>query len=123
MFKKKEHELYQSQVKMVVGIDEAGRGSLAGPVSIAAVAFPQNLFTDGIPAELGSIQDSKQLSPTKRELAFTLIQRWAIFAENVYISPRVIDRVNINKATELGVIYLVRRLLQNQNFLQTSPID
>ena len=108
-----ERELYHREGeghRTVVGIDEAGRGSLAGPLSVAAVVFPKLYFTEAFPPELDAVRDSKLLNPEERERSYLLVRKLALFAENVYISNRVIDRINVNKATELAILYLVRRL-------------
>lgn len=81
---------------IVCGVDEVGRGPLAGPVVAAAVAYPAG-YTD--PA----IKDSKKLSPKKREQLYSIIAEsacgWAIAA----IGPRLIDRVNIREATRIAM--------------------
>lgn len=87
---------------LIVGIDEAGRGPLAGPVSVAAVALP-----DGF--DITGIHDSKQLSEAQRESAFARIKqdaRWVIeLAE-----PEEIDRLNILHATLAAMRRAVERL-------------
>ena len=106
-----ERELYQREGKQsIVGIDEAGRGCLAGPLSVAAVVFPKLFFTQAVPEELKVVRDSKLLSPQEREKSYQIVKKQALFAENVYISNRIIDEINVNRATERAVLYLVRRL-------------
>ena len=106
-----EKDFYEQGGKgSVLGIDEAGRGSLAGPLSVAAVLFPKSFFTQSLPSELKTICDSKLLTPAKRKVSFHLIREQALFAENVYVSNRMIDKININKATELAILHLLRRL-------------
>lgn len=81
--------------RVVCGIDEAGRGPLAGPVSAAAVILP-----DDFP--LAVLDDSKALSEKAREIAFSLIverARWA----NEWAWPEEIDRLNILRATMLAM--------------------
>jgi ribonuclease HII len=82
----------------VCGIDEAGRGPLAGPVSAAAVILP-----DPIPAELAGLDDSKKLSPKKRERLEPLIKRHALAWAVAYASVEEIERVNILQATKLAM--------------------
>jgi len=81
--------------RIVCGIDEAGRGPLAGPVSAAAVILP-----DGFP--LGLLDDSKALSEKARNLAFEAIVTEALWA-NEWAWPAEIDRLNILGATMLAM--------------------
>lgn len=79
----------------IIGIDEAGRGPLAGPVSAAAVALKSYDFST-------PIKDSKKLSPKRRELAFTEIYEKAYVGTGL-ISEAVIDDVNILQATYIAM--------------------
>ena len=83
----------------VIGVDEAGRGPLAGPVVAAAVMLPPNLVL----AEPSPFRDSKQLTPEEREEIFNmLLQSEAVFAVGK-ASPQEIDRLNIRQATALAM--------------------
>lgn len=82
----------------VCGIDEAGRGPLAGPVSAAAVILP-----DPIPAELAGLDDSKKLSPKKREKLEPLIKQHAVAWAVAFASVEEIERINILQATKLAM--------------------
>lgn len=82
---------YWPQDKMIVGIDEAGRGPLAGPLSVAGVVFPQGY-------ENLDIYDSKALSEKKREELYQVIMEDALWFEILEISPAEIDRLNILEA-------------------------
>ena len=87
----------------VAGVDEAGRGPLAGPVVAAAVVLDLSLDWDGL-------DDSKQLTPEKRELLYARVLQGArAFAWSV-AGPRVIDRVNIRMATHGAMARAVARL-------------
>lgn len=84
----------------VAGVDEAGRGPLAGPVVAAAVVFPPGWLTTGLPAELRGLNDSKQLTETRREAFFAALMRlpeiqFAIAA----VDASTIDQINILQAT------------------------
>lgn len=87
-----------------VGIDEAGRGPLAGPVVATAVLFKDESFT--IPREMEKdfhfIRDSKKLSPQKREVMFKVIQEHFHIGVGI-VSAETIDRVNILQATFLAM--------------------
>lgn len=83
--------------RVIVGIDEAGRGPLAGPVSVAAVVLPEDF-------EHGLLNDSKQLTHAKRELLYEeLTQDERIRWHCVMVGVAEIDRVNILQATWLGM--------------------
>lgn len=79
--------------KFVAGIDEVGRGPLAGPVVTACVSIP---FSKLIPG----VDDSKKLSETKRESLYPLLIESAQYAKTAWVTPRVIDEINILNATK-----------------------
>ncbi|MDD5724443.1 MAG: ribonuclease HII [Syntrophales bacterium] len=76
----------------IAGVDEAGRGPLAGPVVAAAVVFPSD-YTNG------EIRDSKKLTPRKRESLYTIIRNDAISVGLGIMEASAIDRINILQAT------------------------
>ena len=91
------------RMKYVVGIDEAGRGPLAGPVAVGAVAIPSNFRKNFFK----SIKDSKKLSPNDRELWFALAiearkEGLLDFAVSL-VSEKVIDQKGISYAINLGI--------------------
>jgi ribonuclease HII len=94
---KKEREYYSPSVKLIVGIDEAGRGPLAGPVYAAAVVFPKNFKND-------EINDSKKLTAKKREELFSLIKEKALGYGIASVSADEIDRINIYEATKVAML-------------------
>ncbi|OIP58423.1 MAG: ribonuclease HII [Candidatus Moranbacteria bacterium CG2_30_45_14] len=98
----------------VVGIDEAGRGPLCGPVVAGAVCYKRSDFF--IPPELEKkfafIRDSKKLSPKKREAMFDFIQEHFYVGVGI-VSAETIDRVNILQATFLAMKSAVSRLMNN----------
>jgi ribonuclease HII len=79
--------------RVVAGVDEAGRGPLAGPVVAAAVVFRPNEYLDGV-------RDSKQLSPRRRDELFPMICERAAGVGLGIVSEKVIDRINILRATQ-----------------------
>jgi ribonuclease HII len=83
-------------IRTLAGIDEAGRGPLAGPVVAAAVVFPSGTFIKGV-------EDSKKLSEKKREELFPLIKEQALSIGVGIIGHDVIDRINILQATILAM--------------------
>jgi len=78
--------------KLVAGIDEAGRGPLAGPVYAACVVFEPGVVIEGI-------NDSKKLSEKKREQLFDIIKEKALYYSIVSVDEKEIDRINILEAT------------------------
>lgn len=91
---------------IVCGVDEAGRGPLCGPVSVAAVILDNKIKIDGI-------NDSKKLSEKKREALFEQIIQSAISYKIVMISPETIDEINILQATMLGM----KQAIEGLNFV------
>ena len=89
--------------RLVAGADEAGRGPLAGPVVAAAVVLPADSILPGL-------DDSKKLSPAKREELFPKIQTQAIAYGVAVVSPEVIDEINILQAALLAMQQAVEQL-------------
>lgn len=86
-------------LRVIAGVDEAGRGALAGPLCLGAVIYSPRLYRN-TPAEFAAcIDDSKRLSATQRREALDLVRRHAHAAVTVMVSHRTIDRLNINGAT------------------------
>lgn len=81
---------------IIAGVDEAGRGPLAGPVSVAAVILPMGLF-------LPKLNDSKKLTPQSRDVLYDEIMEKAVAVKSVLIDAETIDRVNIYQATINGM--------------------
>jgi len=94
--------------EVVVGIDEAGRGPIAGPLVIGICVFP--VFYDNI-----DINDSKQLTDKKRRKLLEVIKKEAIYYSYEVISIEEVDQYNIYKATQLGMERAVKRLRQQMN--------
>ena len=101
--------------RAVAGIDEAGRGPLAGPVVAAAVILPEHF-------ELSGLNDSKKLSEKERDRLFPLIRAQALAIGVGFASPAEIDAVNILQATLRGMCLAVQRLQQPADFLLIDGI-
>ena len=101
--KQMEKELYQKGFKKICGIDEAGRGPLAGPVVVAGVIMPEDSIIEGV-------NDSKKVSEKKRELLYDKILEEAISYSVAIIGQDVIDEINILNATKQGVTNVVKGL-------------
>lgn len=106
--------------RLICGVDEAGRGPLAGPVVAAAVVFPEDYKNV-------HFRDSKKLSPKKRDILFREVQQearsWAIVA----VGPRRIDKLNILQASLLAMSLAAQRveahaLLVDGNKTIQSPL-
>ena len=91
-----EKKYYDKGMILVAGVDEAGRGPLAGPVCVASVIMPQDNIIE-------EINDSKKLSEKKRERLYDQIINTAICYHIELIDNNVIDEINILNATKLGM--------------------
>jgi len=92
----KEEHRYFNEFGKIAGVDEAGRGPLAGPVVVAAVILDLN-------KKIPELNDSKKLSVKKREEIYKIITEEAICWEVKVISSEIIDKINILQATLLGM--------------------
>lgn len=98
-----EQSYWDQGIELIAGVDEAGRGPLAGPVVAAAVIFPRSLFIDGV-------NDSKKLSAKRREVLFHEIYERALSVGVGIVSHEVIDRINIYQASMLAMQKAVEKL-------------
>jgi ribonuclease HII len=98
-----EKDLYSQGYKIIAGVDEAGRGALAGPLSLGMVIYPVPVFYDTPEVIIKSIADSKKLSAKKRLEALPLIINSSLSYTSAFVSHTVIDSTNINIATEKGI--------------------
>lgn len=105
-----------AQADAVIGVDEVGRGALAGPVVVCAARFA------AIPRDVG-IQDSKQLTANQRESALARLSglgvRWAVCE----VGPAVIDRINILEATRLAMRAAALALAVPSDAVITDHLD
>ena len=102
-FKPIESQLKKQGFNFVVGIDEAGRGPLAGPVVSAAVILKPN-------CRLPGLDDSKKLSPKKRKILFELILNNCLDYSISLVSHITIDQINILEATKLANLHCIEAL-------------
>lgn len=92
--------LWQAGIRLMAGVDEAGRGPLAGPVVAAAVVFPGCWITGDLPEELAGLNDSKQLTERQRERFFSVLTEHPMVRSSVAIvGVEMIDTLNILRAT------------------------
>jgi ribonuclease HII len=106
-----EHQIFQSGLLQIAGIDEAGRGPLAGPVVAAAVVLPTDWILGGMPKKLKKVNDSKQLSHDERENLFAeIISRSEIRFAVSAIDEKMIDQINILQATHRAMNFALAQL-------------
>jgi ribonuclease HII len=100
----------------IAGIDEAGRGALAGPVVAAAVILPEGVLIPGV-------DDSKKLSPARRDQLFDVIMERALAVGVGYGDHLLIDRINILQATLEAMKEAVLKLSPSPDFLMVDGIS
>ena len=113
-----EDKLKSQGYELIAGIDEVGRGALAGPVVAGAVILPN-------PANLPwleLVRDSKELNSRKRDSLFDLINKEAVAVGIGIIPPQTIDSINILKATKLAMMQAVEKLTRQPSFLLIDRI-
>ena len=98
-----EREAFADGVKLVCGVDEAGRGPLAGPVCAAAVILPPELVIPGL-------NDSKKLTDKKRRELYDVITAEAVSYGIAFASEKEIDEINILQATFLAMARAIEKL-------------
>ena len=110
-----ENKAFQKGFSRIAGIDEAGRGPLAGPVVSAAVIIPISLQIPGI-------SDSKKLTPKKRNYLYEKIYDLAVSVGIGIVDPFEIDRINILQAALLSMAMAVENLAPQPDFLLIDGI-
>ena len=113
--KSMEKELYNKGFEYICGIDEAGRGPLAGPVVVAGVIMPKDSMIEGV-------NDSKKVSEKKREKLYDVILEEAISYSVAIIGQDVIDDINILNATKQGVTKVVEELDVKPNLILVDAL-
>lgn len=109
--KKYEENLYNEGYKYICGIDEAGRGPLAGPVVVGAVVMPRD-------SKLEYVNDSKKVTEKRRELLYDQITNTALAYGVGIVSQEEIDELNILNATKKGLHVALGQVIEN---LKTKP--
>lgn len=113
-----ELKLSKKGYKYIAGVDEVGRGALAGPVVAAAVILP-------IPADfswLSQVRDSKQISPSKRQTIFKLARQAELAMGLGMMSNTVIDGQGIVRATQLAMVQAIKSLPLTPDFILIDAI-
>ncbi len=112
-----EEELWNKGLAHVAGVDEAGRGPLAGPVVAAAAIFPSTIRTSAYLKTLTKVDDSKTMSSKLREELFEIIQQESTGFGIGIVDHAVIDRINIRQASLLAMADAVKNLSPLPDFL------
>ncbi len=112
-----ENNLWQSGLQFVAGLDEAGRGALAGPVAVGAVILKNNphLFS-----ALSGVRDSKQMTPPERDFASARIKEIALAYSVGFSSADEIDSLGIVPATRLAALRALENIFIFPDFLLTD---
>ena len=105
-----EHDMMNQGYEVICGVDEAGRGPLAGPVCAAAVILPKDL-------EIPGLNDSKKLTEKKREALYDIITEQAVAYGIAMASKQEIDEINILQATFLAMKRAVEALPVKPDFV------
>lgn len=115
---KYENECVQRGHKFVAGVDEVGRGPLAGPVVVSAVILPPNFFIE-------KLNDSKKLSEATREKLYDIILANAVAVHTAVIDEKTIDRINIYQAAMNGMYQAIYSLKvkPDEVLIDAMPLD
>ena len=116
LLKQEELSLYGDKIQYICGIDEAGRGPLAGPVVVGAVIMPKDSFIEGV-------NDSKKVSEKKREKLYDLITEEAIAYSVGIIDHNTIDEINILNATKLGLKNAIEELKVKPDIILVDALN
>lgn len=109
---KYEEELFQQGYRLIAGVDEAGRGAIAGPVVVGIVIIPSHLQAFW----LREVKDSKLLSPAKREKIFHHLVKDCWISIGLSTSQEI-DRLGIGTATRLAIGWALEKLYPKPDFL------
>ncbi len=110
-----EDEAVKAGYKLIAGVDEAGRGSLVGPMVVAAVILPQDKYFE-------KLDDSKKLSQNVREKLYDEIVTAAISVSSVLVSVEEIDTLNVYQSTINGMYRAIRALHVKPDFVLTDAM-
>ena len=110
-----EQQAYDLGKKYIVGLDEAGRGPMAGPLVVGAVIFPQGYYND-------KINDSKKLTEKKREELYQIIIQEALSYQIEIIDVVDVDRLNVYQASKKGMIDAIDHLSIRPDYALTDAM-
>ncbi|MGM9873975.1 MAG: ribonuclease HII [Bacilli bacterium] len=110
-----EEQFYDESTEFIIGIDEAGRGPLLGPVVASAVILPPHFYIE-------EINDSKKLSEKQREKLFTVIKENAIAIGIGIVDAKKIDEINILEATKLAMLDALSQINHPYQLVLTDAV-
>ncbi|UTY38525.1 ribonuclease HII [Allocoprobacillus halotolerans] len=110
-----EQEAYALGKKYIVGLDEAGRGPMAGPLVVGAVIFPQGYYNE-------KINDSKKLTEKKREALYDVIIQDALAYQIEIIDVEMVDRLNVYQASKKGMLDAIQHLSIQPDYALTDAM-
>lgn len=111
-----ENEIWNKGLDIIVGLDEVGRGPMAGPVVVAGVVLDKNVMIEGL-------NDSKKLTPKKREMLSKEIKEKALAYAIYYIDVEEVDRINVLEASRKGMtecVKIIREKLGHIDYVLTD---
>lgn len=113
-----ERKLHDEGYTLIAGVDEVGRGPLAGPVAATAIIMPKDCYIEGV-------TDSKKVSPKKRKELKNQILEKAIAVSTIFINEKIIDEVNIYEATKLAMYQAINELDPKPDYvlIDAMPLD
>lgn len=112
---KYENEAYVRGKKIIVGMDEAGRGPMAGPLVVGAVVFEKGFYND-------EINDSKKLTEKKREALYDLIIENALAYCIEVIDVEEVDQLNVYQASKMGMLRAIEHLSIRPDYALTDAM-
>ena len=113
-----EKEIWSGGIQYIAGLDEAGRGALAGPVAVGAVILPGEKTLP--PSTLSGARDSKQMTPLERETLAPRIREAALAWAVGYATPEEIDLQGIVRATRLAALRALHQFTLTPQYLLTD---
>ncbi len=116
LLKQEELSLYSDKIQYICGIDEAGRGPLAGPVVVGAVILPKDSFIEGV-------NDSKKISEKKREKIYEQIVDEAISYGVGIVDQKTIDEINILNATKLALKLAIEQMKVKPDLILVDALN
>lgn len=113
-----ERKLKKEGYRHITGLDEVGRGAIAGPVVAAAVCLSSSFIDNNIPKVLKEVRDSKELNSKKREEIFEIVKKNKQINFGIGIIPeKMIDKINILEATKSAMLQAINDLSLQSDFL------